>query len=970
MKEKEPTQVIVVEDALNGRGAADRPPGANRLGSYLGCDAAAIHKALAVQQDKIKAGENRRLGEVLLDQGIITIDSLEAAIASQRLDRLRRCPLFAGVGYQDLIRIRNLVSEESIAAEAEFVTQDTAGDCFYVLVEGRAVVYRQTPQGEEIFLSQIEPGECIGEMGYFAQGRRSASIRAVGAAQLLTIRYDDLEEVFRVVPVLAGNFMTLITDRLRRTNLRFQDIVLKNRAVEKSLENLSKFLNISEIISLQTGIEGLIKRVVTMASQILKAERASLFLVDHFKGELWSKVAEGLDIQEIRIPVGQGVAGWVAENDACINIPDAYKDFRFNPEVDRKTGYRTRNILCGPVKNLQGDIIGVIQVINKKEGDFGPLDEDLFKAFAYQTAISVENFNLYQKLIESHERMAVLFDITASVAHTLDMDTLMVRIVEKITQVLGAERSTLFMYDKDTDELWSKVAQGMEVAEIRFPASHGLAGSVFGKGQALNIQDAYNDPRFNPEVDQKSGFRTRSVLGVPIFNRNGEAIGVTQAINKKKGAFDRDDEELLLSISSEISVALENAQLYEQTVKMKNYLESIHNSISNTIVTLDDGYRIITANKTSAALFHQPLEALLQQDIRDVIGARNERLLQLVARVYRDNLAVVDYDVEMLLSTGETHALNINFVPLVQHDGRQQGMVLVFEDISSEKRIKGTLARYMSKDLVDQVLTDPRHQSLGGVRGMATVLFSDIRDFTHISENLSAEAVVELLNEYFGLMVEVIFHQKGVLDKFIGDAIMAVFGVPYRQADDAGRAIRTALQMRSALSDYNRRRTAQGKMALRAGIGICSGDVLSGNIGSEKRMDYTVIGDEVNVASRLESLTKHYHVDILISDSTYHEVKDHFTMRLIDKVLVKGKKRPINIYQVLGEGETKLTEAEECFCRGLEYYQRRDFESAGQFFRKGAGGDPVCRTFLDRCAYFKTHPLPSDWDGVWIAQEK
>lgn len=949
--------------------AKDKIP-VKRFGEYLDCDNATIKKALALQKKKSMEGDRMRLGELLMEEGIITIDTLDAALSRQRLDRLKLCPLFSGITYGDLIKIRNLVSEVSVEKRIEFITQETTGDCFYVLIQGYASVYRKAENDDDIFLSDIEPGECIGEMGYFAEGRRSASIRTKEDSQFLKIRYDDLDEIFQFVPVLAINFMKMITSRLRGTNLRFQELVLKSRAIEKSLENLSRFLNLSEIITLQTGIEGLIKRVVTMASKTLKADRASLFLVDNFKNELWSKVAEGLDVQEIRIPIGKGVAGWVAENDEFINIPDAYKDFRFDPAIDRKTGYRTRDILCGPVKSLQGEIIGVIQVINKEKGGFTPDDEEIFKAFAYQTAISVENYNLYQKLMQSHERMSILFDISASVAYTLDINELIEKIVNKISQVLDVERTTLFVYDSETDELWSKVAQEMGFAEIRFPKSYGLAGSVFEKGKVLNIQDAYNDPRFNKEIDQKSGYRTRSVLCAPIFNRKGETIGVTQAINKRKGPFDKDDEELLLSISSEISVALENAQLYEQTVKMKNYLESIHNSISNTIVTLDDNYRIVTVNKTSLELFHRPPRDLINVNIREIMGQSNSQLLRLIDRVYAKNRAIVDYDIDMILPTGHEHTININFVPLIQHNGEREGVVLVFEDVSLEKRMKGTLTRYMAKDLVDQVLNDPKHQSLGGVRGEATVLFSDIRDFTNISENLMAEEIVELLNEYFGLMVEVIFNNRGILDKFMGDAIMAVFGVPYPHEDDAMQAIRAALQMLSVLNDFNDRRLSYNETPINIGIGICTGDVLSGNIGSEKRMDYTVIGDEVNVASRLEGMNKQYGTKILINETTYHKVKEYFTTRLIDKVLIKGKKRPIQIYEVLGEGQLKLTEAEEFFSEGLRLYQKRKFKKAGQFFKKGMEKDPLCGVFLKRCIYLENHHLPDDWDGAWVAEEK
>ncbi len=941
-----------------------------RLGEYLDCYPETLREALSRQKDSLDAKRKRRIGDLLLENGAITRESLETAILSQRLERMELCSFFADMSRQNLETILHLVSEVSVLKGEELILQDTFGDCFYVLIDGLALVYLKTENKEEISLDYIAPMECLGEMGYFADGRRSASVRMVEESQLLKIKYDQLETIFSTVPMLANNFLKLVTGRLRSSNLRFQEIALKQRTAEMSLANLSKFFDMSEIMTVQAGIEGLIKQIVTMASKVMGADRASLFIMDNYKGELWSKVAEGLENREIRVPLGQGVVGWVAQNDQFINIEDAYEDSRFNTEVDRKTGYRTKSILCGPVKDLQGVIIGVIQVINKIGRAFNKSDEDLFKAFSYQTAIAMENFSLYQKVMANHEKMAILFDITTSVAMTLDLNDLIFQIIEKISQILHAERSTLFLLDKDTDELWSKVAQGAEVEEIRIPKSVGLAGWVVKTGEILNIEDAYKDSRFNPEVDRKTGFRTKSTLNVPIFNRENILIGVTQAINKKEGSFDKDDEELLRTISSEIAVAIENAQLHARTVKMKNYLESIHNSITNAIVTLNGDYTIVTANKASEQLFQMKLQNLVNTDFREILGTDNGNLLDLVNRVYDTNQALVDYDVTLVLGNGEEKNLNINFVPLMEPDGLEQGLVLILEDITLEKRMKGTLSRYMAKDLVERVLDDPEKMSLGGVRGKATVLFSDIRGYTSLSENMSAAETVGFLNEYFGMMVEAIFDNEGVLDKYIGDAIMAVYGVPYAREDDAVRAIKSVLRMQADLNVFNERRKEAGKDSIRVGMGICTGEVLSGNIGSEKRMDYTVIGDGVNIASRLEGLTKQYYGDILISESTNSEIAAHFTTRMVDKVLVKGKTKPIKIFEVLGEYGIQLTAAEECFRLGMRFYQQQDYVKAEKIFQEGLAGDPLCGIFLDRCQYLQKYPPAENWDGVWVALEK
>jgi adenylate cyclase len=214
-----------------------------------------------------------------------------------------------------------------------------------------------------------------------------------------------------------------------------------------------------------------------------------------------------------------------------------------------------------------------------------------------------------------------------------------------------------------------------------------------------------------------------------------------------------------------------------------------------------------------------------------------------------------------------------------------------------------TLSRYVTRQLAEQLMKDRDRLKLGGNRSLVAVLFSDIRNFTTISETHTAEEVVALLNNYFTRMIEPIFQYEGTLDKFIGDAIMAVFGAPLKHSDDAERAVRAALDMRRALRAYNRERLAQGMPLIETGIGITMGEAISGNIGSEQRMDYTVIGDTVNVASRLEGLTKSYEHKILVNEPVYLEVKDKIPCVDLGFAQVKGKEGSVHIFGVVEPAE-------------------------------------------------------------------
>ena len=218
-----------------------------------------------------------------------------------------------------------------------------------------------------------------------------------------------------------------------------------------------------------------------------------------------------------------------------------------------------------------------------------------------------------------------------------------------------------------------------------------------------------------------------------------------------------------------------------------------------------------------------------------------------------------------------------------------------------EKRfIRGAFARYINEDVLDELLSDPEKLELGGENATLTVLFSDIRGFTSLSEKLAPNEVVALLNEYLTAMVDIVFEYHGTLDKFIGDAVMAFWGAPIKTADHAASAVRAGLAMLAKAQELRTKWLAEGKPALEIGIGINTAEITVGNIGSSRSQSYTVIGDGVNLASRLESLNKTYHTHLIISEFTYAQVRDQVEARLLDDVQVKGKEQSVKIYEVTG----------------------------------------------------------------------
>jgi adenylate cyclase len=221
--------------------------------------------------------------------------------------------------------------------------------------------------------------------------------------------------------------------------------------------------------------------------------------------------------------------------------------------------------------------------------------------------------------------------------------------------------------------------------------------------------------------------------------------------------------------------------------------------------------------------------------------------------------------------------------------------------LREKEMIKRAFTRYVAREVVEEVLKDPENMILTGERREVTVLFCDIRGFTPLSERLSPEDVVALLNEFYTLMIETTFKHDGTLDKFLGDAVMSIFGAPIAHPDHAARAVRTAVAMQAGVVALNEKRAAEGKEPIQVGVGVSAGEVVAGTVGTEERMEYTVIGDSVNLASRLENSAKPG--QILISERTYAKVSDLVSVRPLGAIKVKGKEEQVEVYEVLSMGE-------------------------------------------------------------------
>ena len=491
--------------------------------------------------------------------------------------------------------------------------------------------------------------------------------------------------------------------------------------------------------------------------------------------------------------------------------------------------------------------------------------------------------------------LETLLDITNELNSFDQIPVLLQEILVKSCAVLNASSGLILIEDDNSDVLQIGADFNIDISVLK--------GLIFNKRKGFISEINESRKALNFEIEQDS-FLSKTLckyaLIAPLLEKKN-LVGIVILFDKesRKGLspFHEADANMLSAIASQASVAYNNIKLLENIKEAKTFNDNVMQSIVTGVFTTNLMGEINHINRAATTIINLEKDRVLGNHY-EYIFESNESVTQLITKCELESVTLSKSQV-LIECNGKLTTVNISVSPLMNDSNEPIGSVVAMEDLSNIDKLKSTFKKYVSKQIVDQLLENDEMLNLGGQELEATILFSDIRGFTSMSETMSPKEVVETLNEYFDLMIEIIFKYNGTLDKIIGDALMVIYGAPNATEQDTENAVLTAIEMQEKLIQFNQDRIINLKQPIKIGIGINRGKVISGNIGSKQQMNFTVIGDSVNLASRLCSVADSD--EIIVSDAVWKKVKHvkTYKSKKLNPVKVKGKVKPIEIKEIL-----------------------------------------------------------------------
>jgi len=678
--------------------------------------------------------------------------------------------------------------------------------------------------------------------------------------------------------------------------------ILEDR-VARLLLSLSTLGDVGEALTATGNFSRTIQSLLRLALGVLTISKGAILLFDRERGALSVGTAKGLGRIRPTIRLEDEWVGVLAGEHRPLSRADmeqllAPMVSRHAEQLDALQAY-----LWVPLVVRQ-ELLGILSV-SERFGKRAYTDEDLELLFTFARHISVGIYNhrligeakaLNFSLNDQVRKLETLHDVGMTITSVLeDVSELVDNVLlERMVETLDVGGGFLLLKEEVTGELDTGVHLGIEEEEIRrIRASDrgDLLAEVIGTGRSCML---------NGIGEKLSGVSFRHLMLIPLKGGE-ETLGVLGVLDKesREGVvpFGEEDQRLAYSFANQAGIAVANARLYRGIRDARDYTQNVLTSISSGVISTDLEGRIESVNRPARRILGIEGDEMVGRSYRELSDRlNNDEIGDLIGSVLSTGVGEQATDLECRTDS-RSLVMDVSVSPLKDQEESVRGLVIALEDLSEEKRIRDTFKQYVSGQVVDMLLETP--PTLGGEERDVVVLFSDLRGYTPMLEKLGPKEVVDTLNEYYERMFDVVFRHDGTVKDMAGDGLMVLYGVPIILGDEMDRAIRTALDMREALHELNDQRSEAGKDPLGMYIGISTGRVLAGNIGSRRRMDYTVVGDAVNLAKRLVDLAASG--QMLVCKDVYEQIKDRFRVEYLRNIPVYGKRMPVDIYELEGE---------------------------------------------------------------------
>ena len=659
---------------------------------------------------------------------------------------------------------------------------------------------------------------------------------------------------------------------------------------------LSSLDELGEILIEADNIESVSSGILRLTLGTIMASNGAIFINNEDGTSITELCSIGIDGNPLSINLSESFIINIKVYQYGILTYDKQPDWI---EGDLKEYLEKSNIKTIIPLFHKNKLLGILCIGEKFMSEvFTDIDYKILEIISNHLTKSLFNYELIKNVEEKKQELNIklleletLFDIGVAISSVLDVNNLANDVLLRAVGILNASKGMFLLQNANSPIL--DILSLFNWGEQKFLLSKNI--DVFKQMQngnrGLILTDKY-------KTDIQNKLKEKNLIIAPLRakqNLLGYMILCDKETRSGVESFTDLDLDILTSLSNQAAVAMDNAKLFKEITEAKQFNESILGSIATGVITINSIGEVDSINKAGENILKTEKQKIIGNHYMYIFKNDNE-IIELITKTEENKKIYSEINIPFQTASDDT-IINISVAPRIDINNNTEGVVIAIEDISDINKVKNTFKRYVSKQVVDNLLDDDTNLNLGGEDREVTILFTDIRGFTSMAEKMEPEKVVLTLNEYFSEMIDIVFKYNGTLDKIIGDELMIVFGAPLSSEDDTERALKTAIEMQNKITELNKVRKKRKEPPILVGAGINRGQVVSGNIGSRDMMDYTVIGDTVNLGARLCSSAKPG--EILVSRSVHKTTKLLFNYKKLEPIRVKGKEKKVDLFRVL-----------------------------------------------------------------------